>query len=67
VWPDHGDRRASLPPGVHLKPVYDQASWCGKRCRSRDAMLIGATLAVIVLLVFLRHGRITAISAASIR
>src|SRR5438034_1158268 len=29
-------------------------------------MLIGATLAVIVLLVFLRHGRITAISAASI-
>src|SRR5206468_635920 len=32
----------------------------------RDAMLIGATLAVIVLLAFLRHGRITAISAASI-
>jgi len=29
-------------------------------------MLIGATLAVIVLLVFLRHGRITAISATSI-
>src|SRR5205814_7731130 len=31
-----------------------------------DAMLIGAALAVLVLLVFLRHGRITAISAASI-
>src|SRR5438876_11500579 len=29
-------------------------------------MLIGAALAVLVLLVFLRHGRITAISAASI-
>src|SRR5213079_2554483 len=32
----------------------------------RDAMLIGAVLAVLVLLVFLRHGRITAISAAAI-
>src|SRR2546427_192013 len=29
-------------------------------------MLVGATLAVLVLLLFLRHGRITAISAASI-
>ena len=32
----------------------------------RDAMLIGAVLAVIILLLFLRHGRITAISASSI-
>jgi CzcA family heavy metal efflux pump len=57
----------SLPPGVHLKPVYDQAELVREAVRSvRDAMLIGATLAVIVLLVFLRHGRITAISAASI-
>src|SRR5439155_9907078 len=31
-----------------------------------DAMLIGAALAVIVLLLFLRHARITAISASSI-
>jgi CzcA family heavy metal efflux pump len=57
----------SLPPGVRLKPVYDQAELVREAVRSvRDAMLIGATLAVIVLLVFLRHGRITAISAASI-
>ncbi len=57
----------TLPPGVHLKPVYDQAELVREAVRSvRDAMLIGATLAVIVLLVFLRHGRITAISAASI-
>jgi len=57
----------SLPPGVHLKPVYDQAELVREAVRSvRDAMLIGATLAVIVLLIFLRHGRITAISAASI-
>src|SRR4029077_293959 len=32
----------------------------------RDAMLIGAALAVVVLLLFLRHGRITAVSASSI-
>src|SRR5439155_1335660 len=32
----------------------------------RDAMLVGAALAVLVLLLFLRHGRITAISAAAI-
>jgi len=57
----------TLPPGVHLKPVYDQAELVREAVRSvRDAMLIGATLAVVVLLVFLRHGRITAISATSI-
>jgi CzcA family heavy metal efflux pump len=57
----------TLPPGVRLKPVYDQAALVRDAVASvRDAMLIGAALAVIVLLLFLRHGRITAISAASI-
>ena len=57
----------TLPPGVRLTPVYDQAALVRDAVRSvRDAMLIGAALAVIVLLLFLRHGRITAISAASI-
>jgi multidrug efflux pump subunit AcrB len=57
----------TLPPGVRLKPVYDQAALVRDAVKSvRDAMLIGAALAVIVLLLFLRHGRITAISAASI-
>ena len=57
----------SLPPGVHLKPVYDQAALVRDAVRSvRDAMLVGAALAVVVLLVFLRHGRITAVSATSI-
>ncbi|HET7790577.1 MAG TPA: efflux RND transporter permease subunit [Gemmatimonadales bacterium] len=57
----------TLPPGVHLKPVYDQATLIRDAVASvRDAMLIGAGLAVLILLVFLRHGRITAISAASI-
>ncbi|MBI3568932.1 MAG: efflux RND transporter permease subunit [Gemmatimonadetes bacterium] len=58
---------ASLPPGVHLKPVYDQAELVRDAVTSvRDAMLIGALLAVIILLLFLRHLRITAISAAAI-
>ncbi len=57
----------TLPPGVHVKPVYDQAELVREAVRSvRDAMLIGAALAVVVLLLFLRHGRITAISATSI-
>jgi len=57
----------TLPPGVHVKPIYDQALLVREAVRSvRDAMLIGAALAVIVLLLFLRHGRITAISATSI-
>jgi CzcA family heavy metal efflux pump len=59
--------RRTLPPGVVLKPVYDQASLVRDAVKSvRDAMIIGAVLAVIVLLLFLRHGRVTAISASSI-
>ncbi|HMC57485.1 MAG TPA: efflux RND transporter permease subunit [Gemmatimonadaceae bacterium] len=57
----------TLPPGVHLKAVYDQAALVRDAVRSvRDAMLIGAVLAVVVLLLFLRHARITAISASAI-
>ncbi|HVO35849.1 MAG TPA: efflux RND transporter permease subunit, partial [Gemmatimonadales bacterium] len=57
----------TLPPGVHFVPVYDQASLVRDAVRAvRDAMLIGAVLAVVILLAFLRRGRITAISASSI-
>jgi CzcA family heavy metal efflux pump len=57
----------SLPPGVFLRPVYDQAALVRDAVKSvRDAMIIGAVLAVIILLFFLRHARITAISASSI-
>jgi len=57
----------TLPPGVRLTPVYDQASLVRDAVNAvRDAMLIGAALAVVVLLLFLRHGRITAVSASSI-
>ena len=57
----------TLPPGVRLVPVYDQAAVVRDALTSvRDAMLIGAVLAVLVLLVFLRDGRVTAIAASSI-
>jgi CzcA family heavy metal efflux pump len=57
----------SLPPGARLKAVYDQAALVRDAVTSvRDAMFVGATLAVVILLVFLRHGVITAISATSI-
>ncbi|MEO8192202.1 MAG: efflux RND transporter permease subunit [Gemmatimonadales bacterium] len=59
--------RRTLPPGVRIKAVYDQAALVRDAVSSvRDAMLIGAVLAVLVLLVFLRHVRITAISASVI-
>src|SRR4029079_15021209 len=59
--------RKTLPRGVILKAGYDQAAFGRRATKSvRDAMLIGAALAVMVLLVFLRHGRVTAISASSI-
>ena len=59
--------KGQLPPGVHLKAVYDQAALVRDAVKSvRDAMIIGAVLAVIILLLFLRHARITAISASSI-
>ncbi len=57
----------TLPPGVHFVPVYDQATLVRDAVKAvRDAMLIGAFLAVVILLAFLRRGRITAISASSI-
>jgi CzcA family heavy metal efflux pump len=57
----------TLPPGVRLKAIYDQATLVRDAVASvRDAMLIGAILAVVVLLAFLRHGRITVISATAI-
>jgi CzcA family heavy metal efflux pump len=59
--------RKTLPAGVTLKPVYDQGALVRDAMKSvRDAMIIGAVLAVIILLLFLQHARITAISASSI-
>jgi CzcA family heavy metal efflux pump len=57
----------SLPSGVTMRPVYDQAVLVRDAVASvRDAMIIGAVLAIVVLLVFLRNWRVTAISASVI-
>jgi CzcA family heavy metal efflux pump len=67
VAKDMAALQRTLPRGMKLKPVYDQAVLVREAVGSvRDAMVIGAILAVVILLLFLRHGRITAISAASI-
>src|SRR3954465_14057281 len=59
--------RKTLPAGVTLKMVYDQGALVRDAMKSvRDAMIVGAVLAVIILLLFLQHARITAISASSI-
>lgn len=57
----------TLPPGAILRPVYDQALLVRESVASvRDAMLIGAALAVVVLLIFLGDARVTAVSATAI-
>ncbi|MFL5488467.1 MAG: efflux RND transporter permease subunit [Gemmatimonadaceae bacterium] len=59
--------KGTLPAGVTLKAVYDQGALVRDAMKSvRDAMIVGAVLAVIILLLFLHHARITAISASSI-
>jgi len=46
--------RKTLPPGVTLRPYYDQSTIVGASIRSvRDAILIGLILASIVMVLFL--------------
>src|SRR5713101_2144542 len=47
--------RASLPPGVHLEPFYDQSTIVHDSISSvRDAVLLGLVLSSIILVLFLR-------------
>jgi CzcA family heavy metal efflux pump len=47
--------RASLPPGAHLEPFYDQSTIVRDAISGvRDAVLIGILLSVIILILFLR-------------
>jgi multidrug efflux pump subunit AcrB len=47
--------RKSIPPGIEIKPFYDQSIIVGDSIKSvRDAILIGLILASIILVVFLR-------------
>ena len=57
----------SLPPGVIVRPVYEQAVFVAEAVQGvRDAVLFGALFAVLVLLVFLRDLRATLLAALSL-
>ena len=59
--------KASLPSGLRLVKTYDLAEFVQSAIANvRDAILIGAALAVIVLLLFLRNWRLTAIAACTL-
>jgi multidrug efflux pump subunit AcrB len=59
--------RPELPRGVKIERVYNQAAFVRDSIANvRDAILIGGFLAVIVLLAFLGHVRITIIAATTI-
>ena len=59
--------KPTLPPGVVVRPVYEQAEFVADGVKSvRDAVLIGALLAVLVLAVFLRDLRATLLAAVSL-
>jgi multidrug efflux pump subunit AcrB len=58
------DHAREWPPDVHIATLYDQSELVSGAASSvRDAILIGAVLAGIVLLVFLRDLRLTLIVA----
>ena len=57
----------SLPSGIRLTKVYDLAEFVSAAIASvRDAILIGAVLAVVILILFLRDTRLTLIAAATL-
>ena len=57
----------TLPAGLTITKVYDLAEFVRSAIENvRDAILIGGLLAVIVLMVFLRDARLTAIAAVTL-
>ena len=59
--------RREVPTGVVLTPVYEQATLiAGATGAVRDAILVGALLSAIVMLVFLRSPRATLVAALAI-
>lgn len=61
------DMRSTLPKGVKLLPYYDQTHLIKQSLSSvTHAILFGAVLVILVLLVFLGHLRSTLIVAASL-
>jgi CzcA family heavy metal efflux pump len=61
------DLTHALPAGLHITKVYDLAEFVSSAIANvRDAILIGGFLAIIVLIVFLRDLRLTAIAALTL-
>ena len=59
--------KPSLPPGVVIKAVYQQASFVADAVRGvRDAVFFGALFSVLVLALFLRDLRATLVAALSL-
>jgi multidrug efflux pump subunit AcrB len=58
-------RTARLPPDIAVSPFYDQAELVNGAAHAvRDAILLGAVLAGLVLFLFLRNWRLMVITAA---
>ncbi|WP_456443048.1 efflux RND transporter permease subunit [Caldithrix abyssi] len=56
-----------LPPDVHVQKWYDMTDFIKRSIRSvRDAILLGALLTMIILLLFLKRLRITLVTAVII-
>jgi CzcA family heavy metal efflux pump len=61
------DLSHSLPAGLRMSKTYDLAEFVSTAIANvRDAILIGAALAVIVLLVFLRDWRLTLVASITL-
>jgi CzcA family heavy metal efflux pump len=61
------DAAKSAPPGVSIKPVYDQGLLVTTAIANvRDAIVIGGFFSVLILLMFLKSLRATIIAALSI-
>jgi CzcA family heavy metal efflux pump len=59
--------KPSLPRGVTIEPVYDQASLVGESMASvRDAILVGIALCAVVIALFLRDWRAGLLAAAAV-
>ncbi|MDR3720683.1 MAG: efflux RND transporter permease subunit [Candidatus Acidoferrales bacterium] len=61
------DLGSAIPKTLHISVVYDLAEFVSESIASvRDAILVGALLAVAILFLFLRDGRTTFVAATSL-
>jgi hydrophobe/amphiphile efflux-1 (HAE1) family protein len=59
--------KSSLPAGLKFVKTYDLAEFVQSAIANvRDAILIGAVLAILVLLIFLRNWRLTIVAASTL-